>query len=249
MFHLRMNKTIQDIETCMKTLVNVDDELSLGYLRTSLGLQQITNKAESIKRCGQFEKHDQFLLEVGQQILINAFQSYLEQNDGHIDETAEGAHKLILDFLHVMDIKFYYDPKDYEERKRFDDVLSNCRDLAGRTLMSLVSDKVEHEGDGLGIRGVCIAMIPYFLNKKWTQSSKYAIALLSNLIYYISASDRSKKRIDLLAACDPSGGQGKCIARDQVNEHKVKSVKQSIRGLHSQLSDVILSRTVLGKYF
>ena len=164
MFHLRMNKTIQEIETCMKTLVNVDDELCLGYLRTSLGLQQITNKAESIKRCGQFEKHDQFLLEVGQQILINAFQSYLEQNDGHIDETAEGAHKLILDFLHVMDIKFYYDPKDYEERKRFDDVLSNCRDLAGRTLMSLVSDKVEHEGDGLGIRGVCIAMIPYFLN-------------------------------------------------------------------------------------
>ena len=36
------------------------------------------------------------------------------------------------------------------------------------------------------------------------------------------------------------------LARDQVNEHKVKMVKNSIRGLHSQLSDTVLSKTVLG---
>ena len=41
MFHLRMNKTIQDIEAGMPVLVNIDDELSLGYFRTVLGLSFI----------------------------------------------------------------------------------------------------------------------------------------------------------------------------------------------------------------
>ena len=80
MLHLRMNKTIQDLECCMQTLVNVEDELSLGYFRTNPGLNQITNKAEEIKRCGQFEKHDQFLLEVGKEILISAFKTFLSNN-------------------------------------------------------------------------------------------------------------------------------------------------------------------------
>ena len=36
------------------------------------------------------------------------------------------------------------------------------------------------------------------------------------------------------------------MARDQVNEHKVKLVKESVRGLHSQLSDSMVSKAVLG---
>ena len=146
-----------------------------------------------------------------------------------------------------MDIKFFYDIDNHDEKVKFDDILSNCRDIAGRAVMSLIADKVEHEGDGLGIRGVCIAMIPYFLNKKLVQSSKYAISLLSNLIHFHGASDRTKRRIDLLSTCNPSGGLGKGMSMDQVNEHKVKSVKQSIRGLHSQLSDTLVLKTVLGK--
>ena len=246
MFHLRMNKSIMDIESGMKGLVNVEDELSLGYFRTVLGLNSITNKAENIKRCGEFEKHDQFLLVVGKEILINAFKSFMASYKGTITKTTEGATDLILKFLSVSDIKYFYDPNNFDEKDKFDDILSSCRDNAGRTVLSMVSDKVEHEGDGLGIRAVRKAMIPYFLNKKVVQSSKYAMSLLSDLVNYMGASERTKKRIDLLATCNPTGGLGKCLARDQVNEHKVKMVKNSIRGLHSQLSDTILSKTVLG---
>ena len=113
-------------------------------------------------------------------------------------------------------------------------------------MLSLVADKVEHHGDGLGIRGVRVAMIPYFLNKQKAQTSKYAIALLTNLINFKGASERTKQRIDLLATCNPSGGLGKGLARDHFNEHKVKLVKQSVKGLHSQLTDSMLSKTVLG---
>jgi hypothetical protein len=246
MLHLRMNKSIMDLECGMQTVVNIEDELSLGYFRTVLGLNKITNKADTIKRCGEFERHDQFLLEIGKEILIDAFKTFLSTNEDPVIKTADGAKSLILRFLSDSDIKYFYDKENYDEKHKFDDVLSNCRDLAGRTVLSLVADKVEHEGDGPGIRAVRIAMIPYFLNKKIIQSSKYAIALLSNLVNYKGSSERTKQRIDLLATCNPTGGVGKCLARDQVNEHKVKMVKESVRGLHSQLSDSILSKTVLG---
>ena len=50
-FHLRMNKTIQDLESGMPLLVNIEDELSLGYFRTSLGLRESSN---SVTRLGCF---------------------------------------------------------------------------------------------------------------------------------------------------------------------------------------------------
>ena len=246
MLHLRINKSIQDLECGMQTVVNVEDELSLGYFRTVLGLKQISNKAENIKRCGDFELHDQFLLEIGKEVLINAFQTFLSSNKEPLVKTEDGAKCLILRFLKESDIKYFYDIENFNEKEKFDDILSSCRDIAGRCVLSLVADKVEHEGDGLGIRAVRIGMIPYFLNKKLAQTSKYAISLLSNLVNFKGASERTKQRIDILATCNPSGGQGNGLARDEVNEHKVKQVKESIRGLHSQLSDSILSKTVLG---
>ena len=58
MLHFRMNKSILDLECCMKIVVNPEDDLSLCYFRIVLGLNQISNKAENLKRCGQFEQHD-----------------------------------------------------------------------------------------------------------------------------------------------------------------------------------------------
>ena len=98
----------------------------------------------------------------------------------------------------------------------------------------------------MGIRAVRLVMIFYFLNKKLLQSSKYTWALLSNLVSFMGASPWTKARIDLLATCNPTGGQGKGLARDQINEHAVKSVKNCVRGLHSQLTDNVLTKAVLG---
>ena len=246
MFHLRMNKTIMDLECGMPTEVNIEDDISLGYFRTTLGLNRITNKAENIKRVGEFERHDNFLLEIGKEILINAFETFMETFKNPIVKTKEGARNLILKFLKETDIKYYYDPENFDETDHFDDVLSACKNNASRSVMSLVADHVEHEGDGLGIRAVRMAMIFYFLNKKLAQTSKYASSLLSNLVYFLGASERSKARIDALATCNPTGGKGKGLARDQINEHKVKLVKETIRGLHSQITDTVLTKAVLG---
>jgi hypothetical protein len=126
-------------------------------------------------------------------------------------------------------------------------MMSSCKDNAGRTVISLVLNSVEHEGDGFGLRAIRTVMIPYFLNRKEDiQDSKYAPRLLFNRIWFLQASRRTQARIDLMACCNPSGKPGHSIARDQENEHKVKSTKNILRGLHSQLGDMPVEKAVLG---
>ena len=243
-FHMRMSKTIQDIENGMPVEVNREDELSLGFFRTVLGLTHISNNANTIKK--EFEKHDQFCLEIGKEILKNAFKTFLKSSPKTFPRNLKGAKQLILTFLAQADIKYYYEMENFDEKDPFDDVLSACRSYASRTVMSLVADTVVHESDGLGCRAVRTAMILYFLNKKLQQTSKYAASLLSNKIYYLGASEKTKARIDALACCNPKGGDGNGLDRDMVNEHKVRSVKDVFKGLHSQLSDSVVTKSVLG---
>ena len=247
-FHLAMNKIIQDIQAGMKSEVNVEDTLSLGYFKTILGLHHITNNPDVIKKDGNYEHHAQFCDDIGKELLIEAFKTFVDDLEEDLtDKTEHSAVELILKFLKTMDIKFYYDHENFEETKKHDDMMSSCKDNASRTLLSLVLHSVEHEGDGLGLRAIRTVMIPYMLNRKeHIQDSKYAPRLLFNKIWFLQASQRTQARIDLLACCNPSGKPGHSIARDQENEHKVKSTKNILRGLHSQLGDLPVEKAVLG---
>ena len=90
-------------------------------------------------------------------------------------------------------------------------------------------------------------MIPYCLNRKsHIQDSKYAARLLANRIAFLQSSPRTQQRIDNMACCNPSGKLGRSIARDQQNEHKVKSTKMLLRGMHSQLTDLSVEKTTVG---
>ena len=77
-FHLYMNKVIQDIVAGMKQEVNVDEILSYGYFKTVLGLNHISNQPDFIKRDGNFEAHSQFCEEVGKELLIEAFKTFMK---------------------------------------------------------------------------------------------------------------------------------------------------------------------------
>ena len=232
----------------MPNEVNVDDILSYGYFKTILGLHHISNNPDVIKKDGNFEHHSQFCEDIGIELLVEAFRSYMKGRESQVMEVSEvSAIKLIEDFLDKMHIKYYYDPQNHDNKNVHDDMMASCRDLAGRTLISLVLNAVEREGDGLGLRAVRTVMILYCLNRKQdVQDSKYAARLLNNRIWYLQSSDRTRARIDLMACCNPSGKIGHCIARDQENEHKVKSTKNILRGLHSQLGDIPVEKSVLG---
>ena len=157
---------IQDLEFGMPSDVNIDDLLSLGYFKTFLGLHHISNDKDQIKRDGNYEYHNQFCQAVGSELLIEAFKTYLESNEVEVEKSVDGAKELILGCLKEMDIKYHYDPSNFEEQNVFDDCLTASKDNAGRALLSLCLDSVEHEADGLGIRGLRTVMMLYFLNRK-----------------------------------------------------------------------------------
>ena len=46
---------------------------------------------------------------------------------GTITRTTEGATDLILMFLNVSDIKYFWDPNNFDEKEKFDDILSSRR--------------------------------------------------------------------------------------------------------------------------
>ena len=233
--------------TGIKSEVNVDDTLSLGFFKTFLGLTHISNQPDIIKKDGNYEAHAQFCEDVGKELLIEAFKTFVKNQSCQVVRTEKGAVDFILDFLDTSDIKYFYNPAKHEESAVFDDMLTSSRDIAGRCVVSMVLKSVEHEADGLGLRAARTVMIPYFLNRKEDhQDSKYAQRLLFNKVAFLQSSQRTQARIDNMACCNPSGKLGRSIARDQENEHKVKTTKMVLRGLHSQLTDLTVEKATLG---
>ena len=190
--------------------------------------------------------HDQFITELGLQFLVNAFENYIEKNASTLKvENEEEAHQLILDFLEENSIFYYYDPDNCEEKDKFDDLLSYCRDLSSRAVLSLVADKLEEECDALGLQAFRISMIIYFLNRKQhVQDSKYAYSLLLDLIQELRSSARTKQRMDNLVCVNVKGKVGEGIHRDKKCEHFVREVKNALKGTHSSLKDLSVDKAV-----
>ena len=136
-----------DYGACMKDEDNIDDKLTLSWFKGWLSMDIISNKESKIKKSGNFEVHDQFINELGIQFLSNAFKNFLENNSDTFRVTnSDEAQNLILDFLDNNEIRFFYAPNtNVEEKDKFDDLLSYCKDLCGRTVLSLVADKGSHQ--------------------------------------------------------------------------------------------------------
>jgi hypothetical protein len=224
----------------MKDEDNIDEILTLGWFKAWLGLKNITNQESKIKKPGSYEPHDQYITELGMQFMVNAFENFLATSNATIEITTEAqAEQLILNFLQQNEINFYYDPGHSEEKDKFDDLLSYCRDLCSRTVLSVVFDKLEEESDALGLRAFRISMILYFLNRKeLVQDSKYAYSLLLDLVMELNASDRTRQRMDNMVCVNVKGKPGEGIHRDKKCEHFVKEVKVALKGTHSSLKEI-----------
>ena len=88
-------------------------------------------------------------------------------------------------------------------------------------------------------------MIGYFLNRKQTrQDSKYAAALLFDLVLELSSSERTRSRMENTVCVNPNGKPGGGTHRDMVNDHVVRETKTAIRGMHSNLKDLNVDKTI-----
>ena len=128
-----------DYKASMPCENNVDDIITLSYFKAYLGgLDIISNVESKIKKTGCFEVHDQFLTELGSQLLANAFYHYLEDKLDSISVTdRSSAEDLILNFLLEYKIHYLYDPDNCGDDSHFDDLAKYCSDLCSRTVLSL----------------------------------------------------------------------------------------------------------------
>ena len=137
----------------------------------------------------------------------------------------------------------FYSPFTYPLVKRF----SSSQDMVTRFLLSLTFDLCESEGDAEGLRALRRVMVSYFLAKKPHRlDSKYASFTLIDLVVELSASQRTRKRMDLYVTINPSGTAGGGLFRDKYEEHCVRSVKGCLRGTHGGLDDIKLEKEVGG---
>ena len=115
-----------------------------------------------------FEKHDQLIMEVSIQYLVNAMENFLKSHPDEIGFVTDeaSAEAFVLNFLKQSKIVFFFEENETEEDSIADDLLTYCRDMASRLVLSLIFDRCEKEEDPVGMRGIRRIMIPYFLNRK-----------------------------------------------------------------------------------
>ena len=88
-------------------------------------------------------------------------------------------------------------------------------------------------------------MITYHLNRKQNvQDSCYARSMLFDRVVELSASERTKARMDHLVCVNKKGKPGQGIHRDKENEIRIRETKTSIRGMHCNLKDLTLEKTM-----
>ena len=119
--------------------------------------------------------------------------------------------------------------------------------MVARFLLSLAFDACEEEGDAEGLRALRRVMVSYFLAQKPDRlDSKYASFTLIDLAVELSASERTRKRMDLYVTINPSGTPGGGLFRDKFCEHCVRAVKGCLRSTHGGLDDIKLEKEVGG---
>ena len=116
-----------------------------------------------------------------------------------------------------------------------------------RYMLSLAFDICEEEGDAEGLRSLRRVMVAYFLAKKPERlDSKYAAFTMIDLAVELSASERTRKRMDLYVTINPSGTAGGGLFRDKYEEHCVRAVKNCLRSTHGGLDDIRLEKEIGG---
>ena len=119
--------------------------------------------------------------------------------------------------------------------------------MVARLLLSLAFDACESEGDAEGLRALRRVMVCYFLaSKPGRLDSKYASFTLIDLVVELSASPRTRKRMDLYVTTNPTGTRGGEIFRDKFIEHCVRAVKCCLRGMHGGVDDIKLEKEIGG---
>ena len=101
----------------------------------------------------------------------------------------------------------------------------------------------------MGLRLLRRIMVAYFRNKTKEATSAYGRNLIMDMVVELSASERSRARMDHLVCVNLSGTRGGYLFRDKVNEMYVQQVKEQLKRQHSDHHDLTVIHQKLFQHF
>ena len=211
-----MAKTHLDIKAGMPSEDEVEDRGTLGNAKTIIGATSFTNVKKDQVRCGNYERHHQILRAYQLAGLGNMFSNFVKSTSTVLATVRSmgNIQQFVTSMLERYGVAWFWDP-EYDDplAGRKCNLLMSLRDQMIRLVLDLAYDACEKENDALGLRGLRRVSIPYFRNKSKAATSKYGRYLICDLVHELSASERSRFRMDMYVTTNPSGTRGGGMAR------------------------------------
>ena len=212
LFHMCMSKDAQDIKSAMPDTKDLVSEGSLGNAAATIGINGwFSNQKKKVVKCGNYERHSQHLREWQTSLFLNLYDNYMMVNKTSMDAVVDSntAEKFVLDMLLEAGALWYWNPNYDDPQKEFHcSLFRGSRDQVIRLCLGTVFRQSEKENDSVALRALRRVMVPYFLNKSKSQTSKYGRYTLLDLIVFLSSSERSQTRMEHMETVNPSGTRG-----------------------------------------
>ena len=147
-------------------------------------------------------------------LVDSMFETYIQDRGIEVAlvKSRRDVEKLLESMLEHYGCNWIWDPNYVDPMSEVEcDLFQVSRDQVIRLLHSLAFSQCEHENDAVGLRALRRISIVTFRSK--SSKSKYALYLLLDLVIELSASERSKARMDYLCCVNPSGVKGGYLFR------------------------------------
>ena len=125
MFHVDMSFVIYSYLQCMEQDKNLTDVLTMAFFKLKLKKNWISNCSDTIKACGNFEEHRQFLEGIGSEFLLEAIKTTLKKMIREGEEVERSREGVVSFFDRVLEENFiqtYYDPHSKPIPEQWDDL-------------------------------------------------------------------------------------------------------------------------------
>ena len=213
LFHLEMAKCSGDILAALPDINKNDDR---GFLGNLLSLVGIDGRFSNLKKkiVNKYEWHAQFLKEYQLGLVDSMFETYIKERGIKVElvKSRSEVEELLEAMLDHFGCRYFWDPAYVDPMAEVNcDLFKVSRDQVIRLLHSLAFSQCEHENDAVGLRALRRCSIVTFRSK--SSKSKYALYLLLDLVIELSASERSKARMNNLCCVNPSGIKGGYLFR------------------------------------
>ena len=190
------------------------------------------------------------LEKVGELLLVDLFKEFIqkETNPDAIESSEksfEMAKELIVAFMQKSRIQYHFKRNVIMPPPYYDDLEENSIDLINRMLMSKMMKKAVKVGDGVGIRAMKLALVPFFLARADKQNSKYALYLFREHVDHEGADSLTKERIDMYCTINVTGKPGSNRAHDTTMENLNLEGKQLLKTKNYDMDPLDLEKSVL----